>query len=49
MFNLISKHFCEAEANSRVGRLDHKLRFFVEHHPDHAPEELPSGPMALLH
>ena len=24
-------------------------RFFVEHHPNHAPEELPSGPMALLH
>lgn len=49
MFNLISKHYCESEANVRVSRLDHKLRFFVEHHPDHDPEELPSGPMALLH
>lgn len=49
LFNLISKHHCEAVAHSRVSRLDQKLRFFVEHHPDHDPEELPSGPMALLH
>ena len=32
-----------------VSRLDQKLQFFVNHHPDHTPEELPSGPMALLH
>ena len=49
LFNLISKHHCEHEAHQRVARLDQKLRFFVEHHPDHDPEELPSGPMALLH
>jgi hypothetical protein len=49
LFNLISKHHCENEAQKRVSRLDQKLNFFVSHHPDHAPEELPSGPMALLH
>jgi len=49
LFNLISKHHCESEAHQRVSRLDHKLRFFVDHHPDYTPEELPSGPMALLH
>ncbi len=49
LFNLISKHHCEQEAHQRIARLDQKLRFFVEHHPDHDPEELPSGPMALLH
>ena len=49
LFNLIAKHHCENIAHNRVARLDHKLRFFVEHHPNHAPEELPSGPMALLH
>ena len=49
LFNLISKYHCEKVAHDRVSRLDHKLRFFVEHHPNHAPEELPSGPMALLH
>lgn len=49
MFNLISRHHCEREAHARVCRLDQKLRFFVEHHPDHDPEELPSAPMALLH
>lgn len=49
LFNLISKHHCESEAHQRVGRLDQKLRFFVDHHPDYTPEELPSGPMALLH
>lgn len=48
LFNLISKHHCEGVAHNRVARLDQKLRFFVEHHPDHAPGELPSGPMALL-
>ena len=30
-------------------RIDQYLRFFVDHHPDYTPEELPSGPMALLH
>ena len=47
LFNLISKHHCESEANRRVSRLDQKLQFFVEHHPDYSPEELPSRPMAL--
>lgn len=49
LFNLISRHHCEYVAHDRVARLDHKLQFFVSHHPDHAPEELPSGPMALMH
>ena len=49
LHNLISRHHCERVANDRVSRLDQKMRFFVEHHPDHEPEELPSGPMALLH
>jgi hypothetical protein len=49
LFNLISKHHCENVANERVARLDHKMRHFVDHHPDYEPEELPSGPMALLH
>lgn len=49
LFNLISKHHCEYVAHERVARLDQKLRFFVGHHPDHTPEDLPSGPMALLH
>ena len=49
LFNLISKHHCEGEAKKRVNKLDQKLRFFVGHHPDYAPEDLPSGPMALLH
>jgi hypothetical protein len=49
LFNLISKHHHEGVAHDRVARLDQKMRFFVEHHPDHVPEELPSGPMALLH
>jgi hypothetical protein len=49
LFNLISKHHCEGVAHQRVSRLDQKLLFFVNHHPDHTPEELPSGPMALLH
>jgi len=49
LFNLISKHHCEQEAHQRIARLDQKLRFFVEHHPDYDAEELPSGPMALLH
>jgi hypothetical protein len=49
LFNLISKHHCESVASTRVSRLDQKLRFFVANHPDYSPEELPSGPMALLH
>lgn len=49
LHELISTHHCESVANERVSRLDHKLRFFVEHHPDHEPEELPTGPMALMH
>lgn len=49
VFNLISRHHCERVAHDRVARLDHKLHFFVEHHPDYDPEELPSRPMALLH
>ncbi len=49
LHNLISRHHCESEANARVGRLDHKLRFFVQNHPEYSPDELPSGPMAMLH
>jgi len=49
LFNLISRHHCESEAHQRIARLDQKLRFFVDHHPGYDPEELPSGPMALLH
>ena len=48
LFNLISKHHCEKEANQRIARLDQKLQFFVSHHPDHVPEDLPSGPMGLM-
>lgn len=49
LFNLISKHHHEGEANRRLGLLDAKLRFFVEHHPDYDVDELPSKPMMLLH
>ncbi|MBS3996123.1 MAG: hypothetical protein KGZ67_02110 [Hydrogenophaga sp.] len=49
LFNLISKHHCESEAHERVGRLDHKLRFFVSHHPNYSADELPTGPMAAMH
>lgn len=49
LFNLISKYHCEHIAHQRVAKLDQKLRFFCEHHPDYAVEDLPSGPMALLH
>jgi hypothetical protein len=47
IFNLVSKHHCESEANRRIARLDEKLQFFVEHHPDYSPEEIPSRPMTL--
>ncbi len=46
---LISRHHCQSVANERVSRLDQKLRFLVDHHPDYSPEELPSGPMVLVH
>jgi len=36
-------------ANTRIGRLDQKLRFFVDNHPDYSSDELPSKPMTLLH
>jgi hypothetical protein len=49
LFSLISKHHCESVANSRVARLDQKLRFFVSKHPEYSADELPTGPMALLH
>ncbi|MEZ5645364.1 MAG: hypothetical protein R3E99_09460 [Burkholderiaceae bacterium] len=49
LFNLISKHHCEHEAHLRIARLDQKLHFFVDHHPDYDPQELPSRPMALVH
>ena len=49
LFALISKHHCESIAHERVSRLDQKLRFLVDHHPDYSPEELPTGPMALTH
>ncbi|MDP1684634.1 hypothetical protein [Hydrogenophaga sp.] len=49
LFGLISKHHCESVANTRIGRLDQKLRFFVDNHPDYSSDELPSKPMMLLH
>lgn len=49
LFNLICKHHHEGEANRRIARLDAKLRFFVENHPDYDADELPSKPMALMH
>jgi hypothetical protein len=49
LFSLIARHLCEREAHERLGRLDHKLRFFVTHHPDHSPDELPSGALASQH
>ena len=49
LFGLISKHHCESVANTRIGRLDQKLRFFVDNHPDYSSDELPSKPMTLLH
>lgn len=49
LFNLICKHHHEGEANRRLARLDAKLAFFVEHHPDYDADELPSKPMSLLH
>ncbi|MFW2355770.1 hypothetical protein [Hydrogenophaga sp.] len=49
LFALISKHHCESVANTRIARLDQKLRFFVEHHPDYSSDELPSKPMMLVH
>lgn len=49
LFNLICTHHHEGEAQRRVGRLDAKLQYFVDHHPDHSADELPSRPMALLH
>ncbi|GAA6142490.1 hypothetical protein [Hydrogenophaga sp. 5NK40-0174] len=49
IFSLISKHHCEYEAHQRVARLDQKMRFFCEHHPEYVIDDLPSGPMALLH
>ena len=45
-------HFEDTEVldlDDRVARLDHKLHFFVEHHPDDDPEERPSRPIALMH
>ncbi len=47
LHNLISIVHCEQIANERVSRLDQKMRFFVDNHPDYEPEELPSRPMAL--
>ena len=49
LHNLISTHHCEQVANERVSRLDQKMQFFVDHHPDHEPQELPSRPMPLMH
>lgn len=49
LFNLISRHHCESVANARLQRLDAKLQFFVENHPDYSADELPSRPMALVH
>ncbi|QHE83620.1 hypothetical protein [Hydrogenophaga sp. BPS33] len=49
LFSLISKHHCESVAHDRLARLDQKLRFFLSHHPDYSSDELPTGPMALVH
>jgi hypothetical protein len=49
LHNLISTYHCERVANERVSRLDQKMHFFVDNHPDQEPESLPSGPMALVH
>ena len=49
LFNLISRHHFESVAHARLQRLDAKLQFFVENHPDHTADELPSRPMALVH
>jgi len=47
VFHLISKHHCESVARERITGLDSKLQFFVEHHPDYSPDELPSKPGVL--
>lgn len=47
IFNLVSRQHCESEANRRIARLDQKLQFFVQNHPDYSPEEIPSRPMTL--
>jgi hypothetical protein len=49
LHNLIATYHCQQVANDRVSRLDQKMRFFVDNHPDYESEELPSGPMALMH
>lgn len=49
LFNLICQHHHQGEAQRRVSRLDAKLQYFVDHHPDHTADELPSRPMPLLH
>ena len=49
LFSLVSRHHHEGEANRRVGRLDAKLRFFVDNHPDYDADDLPSKPMGLVH
>lgn len=49
VFGLISHHHCERVASERVARLDHKLRFFVENHPDYGTEDLPIGQMVIQH
>jgi hypothetical protein len=48
LHQLISLHHCERVANERLSRLDQKMRFFVENHPDYEPEDLPTRPMVLL-
>ena len=47
VFNLISKHHCESVARTRITGLDSKLQFFLEHHPDYSPDELPTKPGVL--
>jgi hypothetical protein len=49
LHDMIARHHCQSVANERVARVDQKLRFLVDHHPDYSPEEMPSGPMALVH
>ena len=49
LFALISKHHCESVATTRLARLDQKLRYFMSNHPAHSADELPTGPMGLMH
>ena len=49
VFNLLAHQFSESQAHFRLEGLDSKLAFFVSHHDEYDPDELPSRPLALLH